>query len=145
MPNNKPKKIIMTQQLNMILLIDDDEPTNFYNEHIINQSGIVKTVVPMLSGISALEFLKTEVDGKFPKPDLIFVDINMPAMNGWEFLDEYEKLDEKHKGDVVVMMLTTSLNPDDEVKAQEFGSIQGFKRKPLNQKELLEIVNHHFS
>ncbi|MFT5338049.1 MAG: CheY-like chemotaxis protein [Luteibaculaceae bacterium] len=135
----------MTMKINRTLLIDDDEPTNFYNEHIINQSGLVNEVMALQSGGSALEYLTTEVDGEYPKPDLIFVDINMPAMNGWEFLDEYEKLDPKHKGTVIVMMLTTSLNPDDEGKAKNFGSIKGFKRKPLNQNTLQDIIEHHFS
>jgi len=136
---NKMKK------LNCILLIDDDEPTNFLHELIIREMGCTENIVTVQSGKKALEYLKSQRNGKYPQPDLIFLDINMPAMNGWEFLEEYKKLHHSQKGKVVVVMLTTSLNPDDEERANSCEEIDDFKIKPLTQEMLAEIIDNYFS
>lgn len=87
----------MTKKVKCILLIDDDEPTNFLHKIVISDSGRAEKVVEVQSGFEALDYLEKMEDGKYPQPDLIFLDINMPAMNGWEFLEEYDKLDEGKK------------------------------------------------
>jgi len=136
------------KKLNCILLIDDDEPINFLHKMVIEKSDCAEKVEVKMNGIQALEYLRSEVNGQHPQPDLIFLDINMPAMNGWEFLDEYKKLSENMLAKLVVVMLTTSLNPDDHEKARAFGEIRGFHNKPLNveslNKILLENFPHHF-
>ena len=108
------------KKLSCILLIDDDVPTNFYNKKIVEQHGRTEHVEVCDSAEAGLEFLKSKFkNGLPPQPELIFLDLNMPGMDGWEFLDAYEKLPFPQKGKVVVVMLTTSVNPDDETKALE--------------------------
>ena len=68
----------------------------------------------------------------------------MPAMNGWEFLEKYQKLDEEHKGRVMIIMLTTSLFPEDKTHAAEIPEISGFENKPLTQEKLDKIILHFF-
>ncbi|EPR67729.1 response regulator [Cyclobacterium qasimii] len=131
----------MNKKVNCILLIDDDEPTNFLHKIIIDDSGLANKVVAVQSGYEALEYLENKEDGEYPQPDLIFLDINMPAMNGWEFLEEYNKLDEGIKGKVVVVMLTTSINPDDKKKALSKGFINGFLSKPLSKEMLEKLID----
>jgi len=133
------------KKLSCILLIDDDLPTNFYNRKVIEKAGCAEHVEVCNSGEAALEFLKKDFNsGPPPQPELIFLDINMPIMDGWEFLEEYDKLPDHLQGDVVVVMLTTSINPDDEVRANEL-NIHGFARKPLTEKLLIDLVEKHFS
>ncbi len=133
------------RKLNCILLIDDDIPTNFYNRKIIEQAECADHVEVCSSAEKGLEFIKAKFkNGLPPQPELIFLDINMPGMDGWDFLDEYEKLPSEQKGKVVVMMLTTSVNPADEQKAEEKG-VQGFARKPLSIEMLKKIVSENFS
>lgn len=133
------------KKLNCVLLIDDDEPTNFLNEMIISQLDCTESIVAKQSGREALDYLCTAVDGEFPQPDLILLDINMPGMNGWEFLDKYEELDDSQKGKVIIMMLTTSLNPDDEARAHGITHIRSFMRKPLTKEAFQEILDKYFS
>ena len=109
----------MRKKINCILLIDDDKSTNFLHKIIIEETGVSEKVEAVQSGQEALDYLERKKEGVYPKPDLIFLDINMPGMNGWEFLEEYEKLDDNLKGEIMIMMLTTSINPDDEEKAKK--------------------------
>jgi CheY-like chemotaxis protein len=134
----------MKEKLNTILLIDDNQPTNFFHELVVKKADCAKECIAFQSGIEALEYLKTRVNGDYPQPDLIFLDINMPAMNGWEFLEEYNQLDKNQQGKVVVVMLTTSINPDDKEKASSIVEISGFMNKPLTVEMLNEEIKKHF-
>lgn len=135
----------MKRKLNCVLLIDDDESTNFLHEIIIKKAGITEQVVAQQSGSAALEYLQSKNDGEYPQPDLIFLDINMPGMNGWEFLEEYKKLHEDQQGRLVVVMLTTSLNPGDAERAKGMAEIDDFKNKPLTVEMLHEVMKKNFS
>jgi len=133
-------KLKMENKLNCILLIDDDEAVNFIHTKVIAKSNCAHGVAVARNGEEALEFLTTKKDEKYPQPDLIFLDINMPVMNGWEFLEEYEKLTLEQKGKELVVMLTTSLNPDDKKKARKIAHIDKFYSKPLDLEQLNIIL-----
>ncbi|MBK5273213.1 MAG: response regulator [Bacteroidia bacterium] len=139
----------MKQKLNCILFIDDDEPTNFISKMLIEEANCAEHIEIAQSGQAALDFLVNNehpaINGKgFPCPDLIFLDINMPAMNGWEFLEKYNELDQQHKGNVITVMLTTSLNPEDRMKANENPEISRFETKPLTSEKLNRILREYF-
>ncbi|NJB35002.1 response regulator [Croceivirga sp. JEA036] len=129
-----------TDNLYVIMLIDDDAPTNFLNKRALLKSGMVKDTITMTSAENALEYLKKSNNNILPH--MIFLDINMPGMNGWEFLDEYQASEDYFQIPVVVM-LTTSLNPEDEKKAATYGDVQGFERKPLTQEKIKQLFDHY--
>jgi CheY-like chemotaxis protein len=79
-----------------------------------------------------------------PTPEIIFLDINMPAMDGWEFLQKYEALPEAHKSSIIVVMLTTSFNPEDELKARKIPAVKEFRNKPLTPALLQDILLKYF-
>ena len=140
----------MTKKLNCVLLIDDDEATNYFNSFILEQTGCAEHVEAIQSGQMALEYLTNSVtppenDAAFPSPDLIFLDINMPGMNGWEFLEKYRSLSEEHKGKIVIVMLTTSLFTDDVLKAQQIPEVSGFESKPLTEKKIERLLEKYFA
>jgi CheY-like chemotaxis protein len=126
------------------MLVDDNPDDNFFHERVIKKSNAAEIVVSKQIGSDALEYLKSEKDNEHLHPDLIFLDINMPGMNGWEFLEEYNKLDEKFKSRAIVIMLTTSENPDDKMKAQAMNVATDFKTKPLTPEMLEEIISKYF-
>jgi len=137
------------KKLNSVLLIDDDMATNFISKMIIKKAGITNHIETVLNGKQALEYLTNtgkyeKSDGIFPQPMLILLDINMPVMDGWEFAEAFEKLDENQKGNIIIVMLTSSLNPDDKERALNLSAISGFQNKALTMEGLTSIMNTFF-
>ena len=124
------------------MLIDDNEADNRFHEIIIREMDAAERVVVSLNGEEAIHYLKR--DGQVP-PELIFLDINMPRMNGWEFLEAYKDLSPAQKARVVIVMLTTSGNPEDRERAAHFSDVTGFETKPLSEEMLTAILREHFS
>lgn len=131
----------MTIQLKSILLIDDNEADNFLHKLVLEKMGITERIDIVYDGIQALNFLKDE---NMPTPDLIFLDINMPKMDGWEFLDHYQLLEEHQKSKAVVLMLTTSENPKDKDRASINSDVKGFESKPLRKESVERILSEYF-
>jgi CheY-like chemotaxis protein len=131
------------RKLKCIMLVDDNADDNFIHERVIRRCNAAENVVVQNTGRNALEYLRSKGSGDGLHPSLIFLDINMPGMNGWEFLDEYQRLDASFKSSVVVVMLTTSDNPDDRAKAIALNVATDFKTKPLTREMLEEIMAAH--
>lgn len=134
----------MAQKLNCIVLVDDDEPTNFLHKKVIDRYGCTERVVVFQDASEALAFLAEKTEGVYAQPDLILLDINMPGMNGWDFMKAYVNLPADQRGNIVVMMLTTSLNPADRQRADAEKDLSGFLSKPLTKELLKGILEKHF-
>lgn len=128
------------KQINTVLLVDDDFATNYLHKMVIEEHGAFKNIAEAYDGQEAIDYLTTEVDGVYPRPDMIFLDINMPRMDGWEFLDAYAGLPEECKGGAVIAMLTTSLNPDDRERSQKYDCVKCFENKPLDLEKLDRLI-----
>jgi CheY-like chemotaxis protein len=126
------------------MLIDDNPDDNFFHERIISKCQAAEKVIAMESATTALAYIKSRKDTDEPYPELIFLDINMPGMNGWDFLVEYNKLDIQRHKPILVIMLTTSDSPDDKMKAMALNVGSNFKTKPLTQQMLEEIFDEYF-
>ncbi|MEO6232309.1 MAG: response regulator [Ferruginibacter sp.] len=140
----------MKIKLNCILIIDDDEPTNFISRILIEDFDCAENIKIIQSSAEALKYLaqcehSNPVNNFNQCPQLILLDINMPAMNGWEFLEQYEKFDKTFKDKIVVEMLTTSMNPDDRLKAEKIKTVAGFEIKPLTTRKLDLMLKQHFA
>ncbi len=135
----------MEKLLSRILIIDDDNPSNFLNSMVVEEAGCAKETVIAIDGRKALDYLTAESHGDFPRPEIIFLDINMPTMDGWEFLEEYGKLAESQKGKVVVVMLSVSLNKHDKEKMDSFTDVSEFIDKPLETKHIHAILEKYFN
>lgn len=126
------------------MLIDDNSDDNFCHERVIKKSNSAEIVLTKVRAIDALTYLQSNTDHQYTHPDLIFLDINMPGMNGWDFLQEYNMLDKQLQSEVIVIMLTTSENPDDKIKSMELNVVSDFKTKPLTKEMLGDIITKYF-
>ncbi len=122
------------------MLIDDDFPTNLYHQLVIEEGDFAERIIVMQNAIEALAYLNGAFDLERPKPDLIFLDINMPRMNGWEFLEQYKNLPAERRADNVIVMLSTSANPDDIQRAEENEFVNEYHDKPLTEILLERII-----
>jgi CheY-like chemotaxis protein len=126
-----------------IMLIDDNELDNFINQKIIESTFFADNIYVNTSGISALEFLKNILTTKNLTenliPNVIFIDINMPLMDGFQFIEEYLKLAKTIKNKPKLVILTSSLNAEDKNKASMLGGEIMFINKPLNDESLSSI------
>ncbi|WP_108803861.1 response regulator [Aquimarina sp. Aq107] len=135
----------MGKSVTCVLLIDDDKATNFFNERVVTKHNSFDNVNTVQSGKAALEYLSKVENKEVIKPDLIFLDINMPAMNGWEFLIEFAKLNKTITEGIKVILLSTSSNPDDVNESIKNHSVDDFINKPLSLDLLDNVIQKHFS
>lgn len=123
------------------MLIDDNELDNFINQKIIESSFFAKQIYVCTNGFSALEFFKNIQANKSILnslvPDIIFVDINMPFIDGFQFINEYLKQSKETKTKMVI--LTSSISPLDKELAESYGKNVTFINKPLNESILATI------
>jgi CheY-like chemotaxis protein len=135
------------KKVNCILLVDDNEADNYYHSFIINDCGACNQIKTALSGEEALIYITRTIDSaleaKYPVPDFIFLDINMPRMNGFEFLDELKKKNENLLRKIIIIMLTSSTDPNEEVRALNTGVVKEFINKPLETEMLNELLQKY--
>mgnify|MGYP006169427635 FL=1 len=134
-------------KLNCILLIDDSDADNFYNTDIIEACEVATRVDIVTSTMAAIEYLSNIILGvsKTSIPDLIFLDINMPKMNGFKFLEKLDTLPGKDVlKDSKIIVLTTSMNPTDREKISLFPAVSDYMHKPLNDDSLLALIEKYF-
>lgn len=131
----------MDVKLESILLVDDDHITNFIHQKIIDSLKCTEHMKVAKNGKEAIAYLSQE-SSKFP--DLIFLDINMPKMNGWEFLEAYEQLSKDSGNKSIIVILTTSQNPDDFEKAKSNPHVNLIENKPLTKDMINNIVTYYF-
>lgn len=132
-----------TDKLNGIMLIDDNPDDNFYHQIIIEKFNPAIHIISMESATEALEYLTNNKE-KSKHLNLIFLDVNMPGMNGWDFLEAYSKLDISLQSNLIIIMLTTSDNTCDIEKAKKWNFVSEFKTKPVTKKLLEDITEKYF-
>lgn len=134
----------MTKKFKTVMLVDDNEIDNLINQKMIEASEFSSKILTHTGAKSALEYLKSieimagEDVEKF-LPELIFLDIDMPLMDGFQFLEEYAVLSQKTKEFIKVIMLTSSINPQDLSKSKKNVYITQFFNKPLSIETLEKI------
>lgn len=134
--------------LDLVLLVDDDETTNYLNKRLLSEMQIANEILVLKNGKEALEYL-TKACTTTPQdackcPDLIFLDIKMPVMDGFTFLEEYEKRGLDMKDHMIILMLTSSASFYDLERLKDFKKVRKHFSKALTKHDVREIMNEFF-
>ncbi len=130
----------MENSIDLVMLVDDNDTDNFISKRIIEITKFAKRVEVKNSGKSALEYLEREQDNPEKLPDLIFLDINMPIVDGFVFLFEFEMFPDEVKNKCKVVILSSSDNKRDIEKIVDNEYVIKFVTKPLTEQALKEII-----
>lgn len=127
-----------------IMLVDDDKIFNFLSEKTITSLGLANEIHFALNGRQALALLEEYKNGNVQRPDIIFLDLNMPIMNGYEFIEAFALMDLPEKSSITIVVLTSSADPNDLARAKELG-IKYYFNKPLTKDEIKKMIGQEFS
>jgi PAS domain S-box-containing protein len=135
------ENIIQDTKIKTVFLIDDDPIVNIISKKIIEKAEFAEKIEIYTNAGNALKELEEKFKANVNDlPQIVFLDINMPGTNGWDFLDEFEKMCDEIKKNCKVYMLTSSIDPSDVKKSQSYETVKDFIVKPLT-KEKLEKLN----
>jgi CheY-like chemotaxis protein len=127
-----------TKPLKCVVLIDDDHINNYMNQHLLKSLNVSDDIVIQKNGHEGIQFIKKYLKKNDFFPELIFIDINMPVSDGFEFLEEFNKLNTSVQKPTFVV-LTTSTDPRDIFRLRSLG-IKYFFNKPLSKEKLSELM-----
>lgn len=127
-----------------VLLIDDNISTLYIQKRMLSKHGKFNSVLTFSEANIALDYLRAISLNFIKKPQLILVDLDMPLMNGWEFIEEYNQLAEDVIAHTRLFILTTSNNPTDVEKSKEVKGVSSFIKKPLSKQDLDNILKVYF-
>lgn len=122
-----------------VLLVDDSDATTFFNKTILSKTGYIDEILIAKNGLEALTIIKSGV-----VPDIIFLDINMPVMNGWEFLEESKNLNSSIENTIIVLMIGAPLSKEDQDNVLSFPQIKEFQGKMLSRIVMDDIMRKHY-
>jgi len=128
--------------LSSVLLVDDDTTTNFINTRLLERLNVCDEVLVALNGQRALELLQARRAAGDLYPGLVLLDVNMPVMNGFEFLEAFMQQIPASQP-IVIVLLTTSQLDEDMVRAQHL-PVADFLHKPLTREKIAEMLDRYF-
>ena len=129
----------MRENIDLVMLIDDNDTDNFIHKRVIELSNFSKNIVVKNSGKSALEYIASNLSNISNLPDVIFLDINMPIVDGFVFLFEYENFPEEVKQKCKIAILSSSDNKRDIDRIVDNEYVINFITKPLSEEALIDL------
>ncbi|AUC81471.1 response regulator [Lacinutrix sp. Bg11-31] len=131
----------MKKNLPLIGIIDDDKIYQFTLTRIINKHKFAREILSFLDGELALDFLSDNISTLGNIPDLIFLDSNMPIMDGWQFIEEYAILETQIKKKIKIFMVSSSVDPIDIERANKINQISDYIIKPITLDEVKRVID----
>jgi len=122
-----------------VLLVDDDEIFNFLSTKILERMGVANDIHVALNGEEALTLLNNYYQGSVSVPDVILLDLNMPIMDGFGFLQAFKRLSLPRMDRIKIVIVSSSQDPQDVQKARELG-VAYYLSKPLTEEKLLSVL-----
>lgn len=134
------------EQLNSILLIDDDESSNFLHSIFINKLDLDIEINTALNGQEGMDFIMNRGLERLSLPCMVMLDLKMPVKDGWDFMRMYEEqVPEEVKQQLAIVLVTVSDNPQDKERAAANPHILDFAQKPLSDSTFKKLIEKHFN
>ena len=133
----------MVKELPLIGIIDDDKIYQFILTSIINKNKLAKNILSFSDGEKAIQYLTSNKTKNEKIPDILFLDVNMPIMDGWMFIEEYARIKNDITKKIVVFMLSSSMNPIDIDRAAKINEISNYIIKPIKFEEVKRVFDNH--
>lgn len=126
--------------LKTLTLVDDDDIFVFLTTKIIEQTNLVDLIKGFGNGLDAINFLKENKNNVDALPDIILLDLSMPIMNGWQFLEEYNKLNPTIGKKITIYICSSSISPDDITRAKTISEVSDYIIKPITKDKLIDLI-----
>ncbi|MGN7205150.1 response regulator [Pedobacter sp. SAFR-022] len=123
-----------------VWLIDDDEVFVFLTKKLIARSELEVTVETYINGQDAIEQLQSLAEDENALPDIILLDLNMPVMDGWEFLKAYEDINFSNPNKIHLYIVTSSISPYEVERAKQIPAVQEFIVKPMVKDKFIDLI-----
>ena len=132
--------LVGTEKFDTIMIIDDNTIDLYISSRIITKNNFAKKLLQFSSAVAALEYLTENQENEILLPNVILVDIHMPMMSGFEFIEIYDQLSTKLKSNCDVYIISSTINEEDIKKINSDKNIRAFHEKPIT-KGFLDYIN----
>jgi len=130
------------KKINTLCLVDDDDTFVFLTQKIIKHTSLVNQIKIFSNGLDAINFLKAVQNKQEELPEIILLDLSMPIMDGWEFLEEYLLLKPRFGKKIIIYIVSSSINPVDVQKAKSISAVTDFIIKPVTKEKLIRMIKN---
>lgn len=129
------------KKVDSICLVDDDEIFQFVTKRVIEQTRLVQTIRLFSNGKEAIGFLEEVHASNSQLPDIILLDLNMPVMDGWDFLEAYVLLKPELSKPITIYIVSSSISPADILRAQRISEVTDYIIKPITTEKLIDMLS----
>lgn len=128
--------------LKQLTLVDDDDVFVFLTTRMLEKYKLVDLIKIFDNGYDALVFIKENLGNIEALPDIILLDLSMPIMDGWQFLDEFVKINSKIGKKITIYICSSSISPDDVNRAKVINAVSDFIIKPMTKEKLVDMIKN---
>ncbi|WP_027065775.1 MULTISPECIES: response regulator [Maribacter] len=128
------------KKVQLCCIIDDDPIFVYGTKRIIKEVDFAESIIVYTNGQEALDGLTKICVAKEPLPDVIFLDLNMPILNGWEFLNEFKNCQSKRSKSITIYIISSSVDPRDLERVKDYNQVDNYILKPITPDDLAKIL-----
>jgi CheY-like chemotaxis protein len=130
------------KKVNTLCIIDDDSVYQFLTTKVVSESRLLDLIKVFSNGQEAIEFFRKAKTAPDELPDIIFLDLTMPVMDGWDFLGEYVSIQPQFEKKKRLFIVTSSIAPSDMIRARSISMVSDFIVKPVTKDKILHVLKH---